>query len=50
MTVQFCHEEGGEKFVFFTGSKVLREQLDLHKDELPFQAVIKKVGRYYTFS
>ena len=50
LTVQFSHEEGGEKRVFFTGSKVLREQLDLHKDELPFQAVIKKIGRYYTFS
>ena len=25
LTVQFCREEGGEKYVFFTGSKVLCE-------------------------
>ncbi len=50
LTVQFCREAGGEKFVFFTGSKVLREQLERYQDKLPFQATIKKIGRYYTFS
>lgn len=50
LTVQFTFANSDEKRVFFTGSKVLREQLELHKDKLPFQAVIKKVGRYYTFS
>lgn len=50
LTVQFSFEEGGEHHVFFTGSKVIKEQLEKYKDKLPFSAKLQKVGRYYTFS
>ncbi|GMO47927.1 MAG: hypothetical protein Pg6C_10100 [Treponemataceae bacterium] len=59
LTVQFAYPREGldsepapetEHFVFFSGSSVLMQQLEQYKDKLPFQAVIKKVGKYFTFS
>jgi hypothetical protein len=47
-TIQFECEN--EKFVIFTGSKVLRDQLEKYKSELPFIAKIIKRDKYYTFS
>lgn len=40
----------GEWRVFFTGSKVIRDQLERYRDKLPFVTTIKLVGKYYTFS
>jgi hypothetical protein len=51
LTVQFAYpEKEAEHFVFFSGSAVLMEQLEKYNEKLPFTAVIKKIGKYFTFS
>lgn len=49
-TVQFNYEGNEEKYIFFTGSDILIEQLSRYKEEIPFETEIKKINRYYTFS
>lgn len=39
-----------ENKVLFTGSKVLQDQLERYKDQLPFMATIIKPGKFYTLS
>lgn len=48
LTIQF--DMGGVKHILFTGSKVLIDQIQKYKSELPFSTVIKKIDKYYTFS
>ncbi len=48
LTIQF--RLGDSKHIAFTGSKVLREQIEKYGDEIPFLATIKKVDKYFTFS
>jgi len=49
--IQFKYEaESEECFVFFTGSSVLRQQLEEYNEHIPFETQIKKIKRYYTFS
>ncbi|MDA8082284.1 MAG: hypothetical protein M0024_01335 [Nitrospiraceae bacterium] len=48
LTLQF--EIDGQRYVLFTGSTVLTEQMEKYKAEIPFMATIKKIDRYYTFS
>lgn len=36
--------------VIFTGSTVLIDQCEKYKDQMPFEATIKKIDNYYTFS
>jgi hypothetical protein len=43
-------EINGEKFVIFTGSRVLAEQVEKYKDKIPFLAKIVKIDRYYSLS
>lgn len=43
-------EMDGNRYVLFTGSSVLLEQMEKYKEEIPFLTTIKKVDRYYTFS
>jgi len=51
LTVQFAFpEKENEHYIFFSGSSVLMEQLETHKEKLPFITVVKRVGKYYTFS
>lgn len=51
VTIQFEYpDKPGEKYVIFTGSTVLSDQLQKYKDELPFFATIKKIDRYYTLT
>lgn len=51
LTVQFTFEDKpDERRVFFTGSSVLTRQLEQYKEKLPFISVIKRIGKYYTFS
>jgi len=51
LTVQFVFSElPNEHRVFFTGASVLMSQLENNKDKLPFISVIRRVGRYFTFS
>lgn len=38
------------KYIFFSGSNVIIEQLSKYKDNLPFYTTIIKIDRYYTFS
>jgi hypothetical protein len=51
LTVQFAYpEDENNRFVFFSGSSVLMQQLEKYQEKLPFTATIKKVGKYFTFS
>jgi len=49
-TVQFVTLDCNLPRVFFTGSDILISQLEKYKEQLPFQAVIKKINKYYTLS
>lgn len=48
LTLQF--ENGGKKYVAFTGSEVLTKQAQKYKEKMPFPTTIKKVNNYYTMS
>lgn len=43
-------EINGVKFVIFTGSQVLIEQVEKYADKMPFLAKIVKIDRYYSLS
>lgn len=40
----------GKVFVLFTGSTVLINQIEKSTDQIPFDCVISKVDRYYSFT
>jgi len=48
LTLQF--ELDNIKFVVFSGSSILIEQMEKYGSEMPFVATIKKIDRYYTLS
>ena len=48
LTLQF--EIGEIKYVVFTGSKVLIDQIEKYKDEIPFLTTIRKINKYYSFT
>lgn len=48
LSLQF--ELNEEKFVVFTGSNVLIDQIEKYKDEIPFLTTIIKIDKYFTFS
>ena len=48
LTVQF--EMDGLVQIFFTGSEVLKDQLEKYEAEIPFMTTIKKINRYYTLT
>jgi len=51
LTVQFSFiDRPDDRRVFFTGSSVLMRQLEQYKSKIPFTSVIKRVGKYFTFS
>lgn len=43
-------ELDGEKMVCFTTSMVIKEQLEMYKDKLPFTTTIIKPRKYFTFN
>lgn len=43
-------ELDSKRYVVFTGSVILIEQIEKYKDEIPFLATIKQIDKYYTFS
>jgi len=43
-------EKDDEKFVIFTGSSVLIDQIEKYENKLPFITIIKKINKYYTFT
>ncbi len=48
ITIQIEHD--GKRRVIFTGSEVLKNQLEKYKDHLPFQTIIKKINTFYSFT
>lgn len=48
--MQLEFEEGGPKYVLFTGSDVLIAQAKTYEPEVPFWTTIRKVDKYYTMS
>ena len=48
VTIQF--ENSGTRYVVFTGSEVLMDQLGRHEGQLPFYATIVKRFNYYSLS
>ena len=38
------------KYIIFTGSNILIDQIKKYKDEIPFLTIIKKINKYYTFT
>lgn len=48
LTLQF--ENGGNKYIAFSGSKVLMKQAQKYADEMPFHTTVKKVNEYYTMT
>lgn len=48
LTLQLKLED--KTYVMFTGSNVLRDQVDKYKHKIPFITTIKKIDRYYTFT
>lgn len=47
-TVHLRYED--KPYVMFTGSEVLKGQLQKYSNELPFETTIKKIKSYYTFT
>jgi len=50
LTLQFHFPADDEIKILFTGSDVLISQVEDYKDEIPFEATIKKINRYYTLT
>jgi len=48
VTIQFKIDN--DTFIMFNGSRVLSEQLEKYKDNIPFYTTIKRIDKYYTFS
>ena len=48
LTLQIEKEE--KKFVIFTGSNVLIDQMEKYKNELPFLTTIRKIHKYYSLT
>ena len=48
LTIQF--ELNEQTFILFTGSAVLKKQIQKYKDKLPFMATIQRVNKYYSFT
>lgn len=50
LTLQFKMHGEEKPYVIFTGSEVLISQIEKYKEQMPFEAKIVKINRYYTFS
>jgi hypothetical protein len=48
LTLQFMLENN--RYVLFTGSRILIDQITKYQTEIPFLTTIKKIDKYYTFS
>lgn len=48
LTIEF--RLNSEDKILFTGSKILMEQIEKYKDEIPFIAKIEKRHKFYTFT
>ena len=43
-------EKEASKYVIFTGSGVLIDQVERYKEELPFLTTIRKINKYYSLT
>jgi len=43
-------EKNDKKYVIFTGSQVLIDQIERYKNELPFLTTIRKINKYYSLT
>lgn len=50
MCLKLQFEVDGARYILFTGSNVLINQIERYHDEIPFITTIKKVDKFYTFS
>jgi hypothetical protein len=48
LTLQFALD--AQRYVLFSGSSILIEQVEKYGSEIPFLATIKRIDRYYTLS
>lgn len=40
----------GIRYIIFTSSTILTEQVESYKGEIPYLTTIKKIDKYYTFT
>lgn len=50
LTLQFKYLNQDTVNILFTGSDVLISQVEEYKENIPFETIIKKINRYYTFT
>jgi len=43
-------EKNNKKFVAFTGSAVLADQIKKYQEEIPFLTTIRKINKYYSLT
>lgn len=48
LTLQVELEE--ERYIIFTGSDVLIDQIKKYESEIPFLVIVRKINRYYSFT
>ncbi len=48
LTIQIIFKD--KKFVVFTGSSVLLDQIKRYKAEIPFLTTIRKINKYYSLT
>ena len=48
LTLQISKDN--KKYVIFTGSHVLIDQIKKYKDEIPFLTTIRKINKYYSLT
>jgi len=48
LTIQFIQMD--QRYILFTGSNVLIDQLTKYEDKIPFYTTIKKIDKYYTLT
>jgi uncharacterized protein with WD repeat len=48
LMLQFKRDD--KKYVVFTGSSILVEQIEKYKEQIPFLTIIRRIDKYYTFS
>ena len=50
MCLKLQFEVDSARYILFTGSNVIINQIERYHDEIPFITTIKKVDKFYTFS
>jgi hypothetical protein len=50
VTIQIKLSEADKPMIVFTGSSVLCQQIEKYETYIPFQTVIRKFNRYYSFT